>query len=83
MDYNTFSTLVTFLTASSLVTGAVLIYALWMRRRLILVNRLMRAVTTDYEECCRKLGDAEVRLKALEQNSREYEQVVHEMMRAL
>ena len=83
MDYNTFTTLVTFLVASSLVTGAALVYALWIRRRLILFRRNMSAVTRDYEECRRKLGDTEVRLRVLEQNSHEYEQVVQEMMRTL
>ncbi len=83
MDYNTFWTMVTFVTASSLVTGTALTYALLIRRRLILVRRKTRAITKDYEECRRKLDDAERRLHTLEQNSDEYEQVVREMMRAL
>ena len=83
MDYNTFTTLVTFLVASSLVTGAALFYALLMRRRLILFKQNMSTVTRDYEECRRKLGDTEARLRVLEQNSHQYEQVVQEMMRTL
>jgi hypothetical protein len=83
MDYNTFTTLVTFVVASSLVTGVALVYALWMRRRLISYTRNMSDITRDYVECRRKLGDTEVRLRVLEQNSHEYEQVVQEMIRTL
>jgi uncharacterized membrane protein YciS (DUF1049 family) len=83
MDFNAFSTLVTFVTACCLVTGGALTYALWLRHRLNVAKRRNRAVAKDYEQCRSKLASAENRLLALEQNSREYEQVVHEMMRTL
>lgn len=83
MDFNTFATLVTFVTACCVVTAGALIYALWLRHRLNVARRRNRKVVKDHEECRSKLAAAEIHLRALEQTSRDYEQVVHEMMRTL